>query len=156
MTVRDSSPAITPFHQFNAELEKRHPENDVAGALISTQDLFLAASPFAFSTVKKKPAAAPKRSSLRFAVLSQEDERDRMAETERGKSPTPSAERVPLKVRNSLVSFRSSPGKGSQESWKHYSPSRPRTSELPQLDFATSTADLSFADQFLRNLDELT
>jgi hypothetical protein len=152
--MRASSPAITPFHAFNAELDKSHPEQDPAGLLISTQDLFLAASPFAFSTARKKPAAPPKRSSLRFAVLSQEEERDGTADAPRDKSPTPSGERVPFKVRNSMVSFKLASPKGSQESWKR-SLSRPRTSELPQLDFAPSTGDMSFADQFLRNLDEL-
>jgi hypothetical protein len=153
--MREGSPAITPFHTFNAKLDKNDAERDPASVPISTQDLFLAASPFAFSTVKKKPAAPPKRSSLRFAVLSQEEERGGLATSERAKSPTPFSDRIPLKIRNSMVSFKIASPKGSQESWRQ-APSRPRTSELPLLDYAPSTGDMSFADQFLRNLDDFT
>ncbi|KAF2798664.1 hypothetical protein K505DRAFT_97696 [Melanomma pulvis-pyrius CBS 109.77] len=166
---RELSPVITPFHTFNVELDKRHPfppESVLRGPPLSTQDLFTAASPFAFSTVKKKSTRS-QRSSLRFAVLSNEG--DEHADHENGaRSPTPSAERIPLKDRNSKVSFRDSTvngsEKGSQDSLLQYQMSRTskRDVELPLLDFHTSlddigpNGDLEFTDRFLRNLDGIT
>jgi hypothetical protein len=144
--IGSPAPVITPFHAFNANLDKTHVDSDVSGPPISTQDLFLEASPFAFSTVKKKPVA-PKRSSLRFTVLSNSEEQH---EGDIRKTPTPSAERVPLKDRNSLVSFRAASEKDSQKSPQSSPIRRSTTVELSPGAF---DGDLSFADRFLRNLD---
>ena len=157
---REPSPVITPFHTFNAELDRRHPdppESALQGPPISTQDLWIAASPFAFSTVKKKNAR-PLRSGLRFAVHSNKgDERENGV-----RSPTPSIERVPLKDRNYKVAFRSTPEKGSQDSLLRSSRRSTKDVELSLLDFRASldsmgpNGDLEFTDRFLRNLDNLT
>ncbi|KAJ4361623.1 inositol polyphosphate kinase kcs1 [Ascochyta clinopodiicola] len=91
------SPAITPLSVFNAHLDESF--GDLAGGsvyrepLVSTQDLFNAASPFAFSTVKKG-GERPRRGSLRFALAA------KFTESTTAKSPTPSAGRVPLKQKN--------------------------------------------------------
>jgi hypothetical protein len=170
---REPSPVITPFHTFNAELDKRHPippDSVFRGPPLSTQDLFAAASPFAFSTMKKK-SVRPQRSILRFSVLSNgKDEHDDGA-----RSPTPSAERMPLKDRNYKVSFKNSPFHGSQTSVngsqteKASQESMLQTQKptridvgLPLLDFHPSlddlgpNGDLEFTDRFLRNLDGIT
>ncbi|KAF2638136.1 hypothetical protein P280DRAFT_91872 [Massarina eburnea CBS 473.64] len=50
--IGSHAPAFTSFSAFNAELEKEHPPDTATEeALLNTQDLFAAASPFAFSTV---------------------------------------------------------------------------------------------------------
>jgi hypothetical protein len=151
--------AITPFRDFNAELDRRHPiESAIRGPPMSTQDLFAAASPFPLSTVKKRTGPA-KRSSLRFAVLTNEP-RDMRADTESGnKSPTPSAERIPLKERNSYIFVKGAMNgsqKGSQESALN-SPARARKDlELLQLDFRTSLdGELNFTERFLDHLEGL-
>ncbi|KAF2870013.1 hypothetical protein BDV95DRAFT_497943 [Massariosphaeria phaeospora] len=158
----DQSPAITPFHTFNTEVDKRYPSDSLVGIEpISTQDLFTAATPFTFSTVKKK-SVRPQRSNLRFAVLSHEALEEAADEKNTVKSPTPSAERVPLKERNSKLPFRSTASeKGSQE--PSFAPHiSSKNMELPQLDFHTSLDDvgsnreLAFTDRFLRNLDSMT
>ncbi|KAF2656554.1 hypothetical protein K491DRAFT_715317 [Lophiostoma macrostomum CBS 122681] len=156
---REDRVAITPFRDFNAELDRRNPtESAFRAPPMSTQDLFAAASPFALSTAKKKTVPA-KRSSLRFAVLSNET-REMRADTETGKkSPTPSAERIPLKERNSYISFKAvadGPQKRSQNS-PLGSPVRAKQSlELLQLDLRTSLDDeLNFTERFLDHLDGL-
>ncbi|ORY06507.1 hypothetical protein BCR34DRAFT_604183 [Clohesyomyces aquaticus] len=143
--AREASPAITPFHAFNKELDERQPtlpqESVLRGPPMSTQDLFNAASPFAFSTVKKPRRQL--RSSLRFAVLPSEDQSNHEADlTNDPKSPTPSAERIPLKERNSHLSPLKWGGKGSQESiLKARRLSSSGVLELPNLDFHTSLDD---------------
>ena len=170
---RESNPIITPFHTFNAELDKRHPnppDSVFHGPPLSTQDLFAAASPFAFSTMKKK-SVRPQRSTMKFSNPS--NKRDKQADGAR--SPTPSAERIPLKDRNYRVSFSNTPLHGSQTSingsqaGKTYQESMLQTPKptridvgLPLLNFHPlldnlgTNGDLEFTDRLLRNLDGIT
>jgi hypothetical protein len=79
--VSGDSAAIVPFHALNEEVDDYEPEmmpTISPERHMSTQDLFKTASPFAFSTVKKKP----QRSSLRFAVITEEG--DSFADQENG------------------------------------------------------------------------
>ncbi|KAJ4986949.1 hypothetical protein SVAN01_07627 [Stagonosporopsis vannaccii] len=149
------SPAITPLSVFNARTDRSF--IDLAGdsvshgPSISTQDLFEAASPFAFSTVKKKSQHL-QRSSLRFALAS------RLGESTTAKSPSPSAERVPLKEKNTPTMWSFTDDKSLCAS-KLTSQSPKRNSnnnELPLLDFHTSLdfgPSADFTDCFLRGLD---
>jgi hypothetical protein len=153
------SPAITPLSVFNARLDDSL--GDMSGAsvlhapFVSTQDLFNAASPFAFSTVKKKSERS-RRSSVRFTMAS------RFAGSVMAKSPTPSAERVPLKEKNISTLWNFTHDKSSVNSPKLTSQSPRRNTndvELPQLDFHTSlddfgpNADIHFTDCFLKGLN---
>ncbi|KAF2686539.1 hypothetical protein K458DRAFT_199295 [Lentithecium fluviatile CBS 122367] len=158
----EPSLAFTPFSAFNAKLDRAHPENTIAKDIpISTQELFSAASPFAFSTVKKKPMR-PQGSSLRFAVFPSGDQDGNIDRIKGARSPTPS-ERLPLKAKNSKVSFRSTTSeKGSQDSSLLEPKLTKQDVDLPQLDFRTSSddlgpnGDLEFTDRFLRNLKGIT
>jgi hypothetical protein len=154
------SPAITPLSVFRPQLEQAHPLTSVLrGPPLSTQDLFAAASPFAFSTVKKKPEA-PHRSNLRMSILSfdGQDERDTNASP---RSPSRS-DRIPLKEKNSVPSpWRFSFEKEPRDSQKSVKSRRSISDvELPQLDFQTSLDDygphgsLHFADRLLRNFND--
>jgi hypothetical protein len=153
--VEGPSLAFTPFSEFNAELDKRHPRERISQEVpISTQELLLAASPFAFSTIKKPPR--PQGSSLRFTVFPSGDQSEHGDHVNGAKSPTPS-ERIPLRARNSQLPSQSTVSeKGSQE---HPSLLEPK---LPQLDFRTSlddlgpNGDLEFTDRFVRNLKGMT
>ncbi|XPS98040.1 hypothetical protein M3J09_007254 [Ascochyta lentis] len=150
------SPAITPLSVFNAHLDD--PVGDLFGASahcgppVSTQDLFNAASPFAFSTVKKK-SERPRRTSLRFAMAS------KFTESTTAKSPTPAVERVPLKEKNTPTPWDFTQEKSSLCSPKLTWQSPQRTAndgKLPQLDFHTSLdfgPNADFTDCFLRGLD---
>ncbi|KAF2267117.1 hypothetical protein CC78DRAFT_105014 [Lojkania enalia] len=148
--LREPSPTTTPFHTFNAKLDIMHgaPKSVSWGPSMSTQDLFTAASPFSFSTVKKKKSLL--RSSLGFTVLPTED--DRQADGNAVKSSTPSAERIPLKDRNSsmLVSADTdNVGKGSQESLLHTTET---PSKIPEASKGRSYATLNNLD-FTVSLD---
>ena len=165
------SQAFTPFHKFNAALEEDYPPEPTMPDLpISTQDLFAAVSPFGFSTVKK--SARPPASNLRFSVFAspgQDTPSHGGGPPNRAKSPTPS-ERIPLKAKNSRVSFvgtqserGSQSEKGSQESITPRPLKAPlMQAEVPQLDFHTSldvlrrNSELNFTDRFLLNLEDLT
>jgi hypothetical protein len=155
-----SSPAITPLSVFSAQQDKTHPDGSVLrGPPISTQDLFGAASPYSFSTVKKKPEG-PQRSTLRFSFLAG----DPVPNDATTKSPTPSTDRIPLKDKNTTTSFWSlvteKASQGSQKSLGNRSRRSVNDIELPQLDFHTSlddfgpNGDLHFTDRFLRNIDD--
>ncbi|KAF1946099.1 hypothetical protein EJ02DRAFT_450874 [Clathrospora elynae] len=157
------SPAITPLSVFGARLDKTLPNTSaLRGPPISTQDLFGAASPFAFSTVKKKPEDPP-QSNLKFAFMSN-DHDDLRANGTTARSPTPSADRIPLKAKNTATSFWSFvTDKASQASQKSLVDRSRRSfddGELPQSDFATPLDDfgpiggLLFTDRFLRNIDD--
>ncbi|KAH6614978.1 hypothetical protein C7974DRAFT_56893 [Boeremia exigua] len=149
------SPAITPLSVFNVRTDISF--NDLAvesvlhDAPISTQDLFDAASPFAFSTVKKK--SQPRRTSLRFALTS------KLNESTTANSPTPFSERRPLMEKNTRVMWSSNHEKSSLHPAKLASQSPKRTSndvELPQLDFHTSLdfgPNTDFTDCFLKGLE---
>jgi hypothetical protein len=149
------SPAITPLSVFNARTDLSF--NDLAGnnALdappISTQDLFNAASPFAFSTVKKK-SQRPRRTSMRFALTN-------LNESVTAKSPNPLAERVPFKEKHTSTMWSLTHEKSSMNSSKPTSQSPQRTTddvELPQLDFHTSLdfgPNADFTDYFLKGLN---
>lgn len=164
--LSDPSAAITPLSGFDGQLDKVLPDASVLrGPPISTQDLFGATSPFAFSTAKKKPEI-PQRSSLRFALLHTDDEQSKTYAAH-AKSPTPSAERVPLKDKNTTTAFWSFvTEKASQASQASQESSVGRTRRsiggvgLPQLDFHTSlddlgpNGDLHYTDRFLRTLDD--
>ncbi|KAH7114334.1 hypothetical protein B0J11DRAFT_133491 [Dendryphion nanum] len=150
---RPSSPEVTPFRKFNAQLETDamvDAENN-QDLPMSTQDLLNLASPFAFSAIKRC-SVLPKRSSLRFAVHSNH-EGERHADHVNGKkSPTSSTERVPLKDRNGHISLkRTTTGseKGSQES---PNPSQPYGTQEVDLQ-ASLDSDLDFTNQFLANLE---
>jgi hypothetical protein len=159
--LAEPSPAITPLSVFRPQLEQANALTSVLrGPPLSTQDLFAAASPFAVSTVKKKPEA-PRRTNLRMSMMSfnSQDERDTNASSRSPSYP----DRIPLKEKNTVPSPWSfsfeKELRNSQESFK-----RTRRSisdvELPQLDFQTSLDDygphgsLHFADRLLRNFDE--
>lgn len=65
----DLSPAITPYSLYRPQLGQSQVANkEHLGPPISTQDLFAAASPFAFSTIKKK-AEPSQHSNLRVSTL---------------------------------------------------------------------------------------
>jgi hypothetical protein len=155
------SPAITPMSVFSAHEDNTQPNRSVLrGPPISTQDLFGAASPFAFSTVKKKPEGS-QRSSLRFSFLPC-DGGDSMLNDATTKSPTPSApDRIPLKDKNTTTfwSFEKA-SQGSQKSLGDILRRSVNDIELPQLDFHTSLDDfgpngnLHFTDRFLRNIED--
>ena len=147
------SPAITPLSVFNAHTDVSFGDlagdSALHGPSVSTQDLFAAASPFAFSTVKKK-SERPRRTSLRFALTSN------FSESLTAECPTPSAERVPLKEKNTTMSWSFTHDKSSQEPSKGASQHTTHDIGLPQLDFNTSlefgpTTD--FTDCFLRGLN---
>lgn len=150
------SPAITPLSVFNARTDLSFSDlagNSVLdGPTISTQDLFNAASPFAFSTVKKK-SQRPRRASLRFALTS------KLNESMTAKSLTALAERVPLKEKNTSTMWSFTHEKSSINSPKPTSQSPQRTTndvELPQLDFHTSLdfgPNADFTDYFLKGLN---
>jgi hypothetical protein len=149
------SPAITPLSVFNARTDLSFSDlagNSVLdGPPISTQDLFNAASPFAFSTVKKK-SQRPRRSSMLFALT-------KLNENMVVTSPTPLAERVPLKEKNTSTMWSFAHEKLSTNSPKSTSQSLQRITndvELPQLDFHTSLdfgPNADFTDYFLKGLN---
>jgi inositol-hexakisphosphate kinase len=156
-----ASAAVTPFSAFTVQRdEPLAPETILQAPPISTQDLFGAASPFAFSTVKKKPEEA-QRSNLRFALSPSDGvlKADAVA-----KSPTPTAERIPLKNKDNMTSFWSfTTDKASQEihgSFGDMSKGALNDVGFPALDIDTSLGDfgptgsLDFTDRFLRNLDD--
>ncbi|KAI8936412.1 hypothetical protein NX059_006820 [Plenodomus lindquistii] len=156
------SPAITPLSVFGSRLDNGFSNDSVLrGPPISTQDLFGAASPFPFSTIKKQPSAPP-QSGLRFGIAVPHDH-DPKADNVSVKSPTPSAERIPLKVKGNTPSLwgivNDKFSQASQDSLVDRSRKSVHDVELPQLDFHTSLDDfesnggLHFTDRFLHNLD---
>lgn len=151
----EDNPAFTPFHAFNKELNEIHPPDSIPSDMqISTQDLFTAASPFAFSTNKKKSTKS-QRSSLRFAVFPSGNGPGYADQENGAKSPTPT-ERIPLKERNSKVSFRSTLSEkgGSQDSTGQEPKPTVQDVEVPQLELSFGpTGSFDFADRFLRTLN---
>jgi hypothetical protein len=151
-----SSPAMTPFSVFKSHLgQPQVSDSKIRGPPVSTQDLFAAASPFAFSTIKKK-AEVPHPSNLRVAAMPL-DGYDVRREVIRL-----SDDRIPLKEKNTaLGAWSFAFEKGSQTSQTSLkSPARRSASdfETPQLDSNTSLEDcgpdgsLNFADR-LQPLD---
>lgn len=147
------SPAITPLSVFDARTDDSFGElagdSVLRGPPISTQELFNAASPFAFSTVKKKSQRL-RRTSLRFAFTSG------LTESASANSPRAYAQRVPLKEKNTSTtrgfSRETSSPKPSSRSPKHTT----NDVELPQLDFHTSLdfgPKTDFTDFFLTSLN---
>ncbi|KAF2018842.1 hypothetical protein BU24DRAFT_405590 [Aaosphaeria arxii CBS 175.79] len=171
------SPSVTPFHVFHARLDRHDAVDEMHDVPMSTQEMFEAASPFTFSTIKKKSVMS-RHSNLRFTVHPA-DGRDapqtshsQQRITSSTTPPIPSAERIPLKERNSRLSFQSIinlSDKGSQESVSRLSPftmmlpltdgsggdSRPI--ELPQLNFHDSMEGegLDFTNGLLQNLEAM-
>ncbi|KAH4047245.1 hypothetical protein HBI56_142930 [Parastagonospora nodorum] len=153
------SPAITPLSVFRPQLEQAHPLASVPrGPPLSTQDLFAAASPFAFSTIKKK-SDAPQHSNLRMSLTSFSDPDEH---TSYASQQSPSySDRIPLKEKNVAPSpWKLSFEKARQNSQHSYKGDKKRSVgdvELPQLDFRTSlddygsTGSFRFADRLLRN-----
>ncbi|KAF1923936.1 uncharacterized protein M421DRAFT_301584 [Didymella exigua CBS 183.55] len=149
------SPAITPLSVFNAHTDLSFSglagSNVSDGPPISTQDLFDAASPFAFSTAKKK-SQRPRRTSMRFALT-------KLTESTTVLSPTPLIERVPLKEKNTSTTWSVAHERSSMNSLKAAPQSPQRTTndvELPQLDFHTSLdfgPNADFTDYFLKDLN---
>jgi hypothetical protein len=162
----EASPAITPLSVFNTSLKNACLDDSVLrGAPLSTQDLFTAASPFAFSTIEKK-RANPLQNSLRSALAVGRTQ-GTSAEKTTAPSPTPSAERLPLKDKNAPSLASLACGKTSQTSQLSQtrlveSPSRGVLGglELPELDLHTSLddfgpeGDVHFTDRFLAGLGE--
>ncbi|KAI4641819.1 hypothetical protein J4E93_007918 [Alternaria ventricosa] len=159
--IAAASAAVTPLSAFTVQRdEPLAPETILQAPPISTQDLFGAASPFAFSTVKKKPEET-QRSNLRFAFSPSDGvlRADAVA-----KSPTPTAERVPLKNKDNITSFWSfTTDKASQISHGSFGDrSKGVLNEVgfPALNIDTSLGDfgptgsLDFTDRFLRNIDD--
>jgi hypothetical protein len=156
-----ASAAVTPLSAFTVQRdEPLAPETVLQAPPISTQDLFGAASPFAFSTVKKK-AEEPQRSNLRFALSPSDGVRKADAVA---KSPTPTAERIPLKEKNTMASFWSfttdKASQGSQGSVNVKSKGTLNSFGFPALNIDTSLGDfgptgsLDFTDGFVRNIDD--
>ncbi|KAI4695712.1 hypothetical protein J4E81_006040 [Alternaria sp. BMP 2799] len=156
-----ASAAVTPLSAFTVQRdEPLAPETILQAPPISTQDLFGAASPFAFSTVKKKPEET-QRSNLRFAFSSSDGV---LGADAVAKSPTPTAERVPLKNKDNITSFWSfTTDKASQISHGSFGDrSKGVLNEVgfPALNIDTSLGDfgptgsLDFTDRFLRNIDD--
>jgi hypothetical protein len=156
----EPSPAITPLSVFRPQLEQAHPLASVLrGPLLSTQDLFAAASPFAFSTVKKKPEA-PQHSNLRMSLVSFDGH-----DVSNISPQSPSySDRIPLKEKNAVpspwrFSFERQPRK-SPDSFRGSARRSISDVELPQLDFHTSldeygpTGSLHFADHLLRTMND--
>jgi hypothetical protein len=125
---------------------------------MSTQELFAATSPYDFSATK---SALSRRSNLRFSVLSHQEHTMRDDNESGKKNSTPSAERIPLKDRNSRMVFRGANGseKGSQESPGHPPLHSEKKVELPRVSFEASLdGSLGFTDGFLPevNMDSVT
>jgi hypothetical protein len=150
----ESTPAITPFSVFKSQMgQPQVSDSGIQGPPVSTQDLFAAASPFTFSTVKKK-AEAPPPSNLRVALMPSD------GSDVRREALRPSDDRIPLKEKNTALSAWSFAfEKGSQTSQTSLrSPARHSASdfETPQLDSNTSLegygtdGSLNFADRLLR------
>lgn len=149
------SPAITPLSVFDARTDLSF--GDLAGTSlldgppISTQDLFDAASPFAFSTVKKK-SQRPRRTSMRFPLTN-------LNESVAVRSPTPLVERIPPQEKNTSTMWTCTHEKSSVDFFKPMSQSPQRTIngvELPQMDFHTSLdfgPNADFTDYFLEGLN---
>lgn len=154
---------MTPLSVFSTRLDAAFSHGSMLrGAPISTQDLFGAASPFAFSTIKKKPTA-PFQSGLRSG-LAVHCAHSSQVEPAAAKSPRPSGERIPLKAKGnttpSLWGFvHDNMSQASQESLVDRTKKCVNDVELPQLDLPTSLDDLeanggrTFTDGFLRNLE---
>lgn len=159
------SPAFTPFHRFNATLGEDSPlQSTMKDIPISTQDLFAAVSPFGYSTIKK--SSRHTASSMRISVFAN-NEQDTPSHNDRDrrhKSPTPS-QRIPLKAKNTAVSFLGSQSEKVSQEAATSQPSKAgmvQGVELPRLDFDTSldelrrNDDLNFTDRFLVNFNEWT
>jgi hypothetical protein len=158
----EPSPAITPLSVFRPQLEQSHPLTSVLrGPPLSTQDLFAAASPFAFSTIKKKPEASQRR-YLRMSLMSFNSHDDHVSNVT-PQSPSYS-DRVPLKEKNVVPSpWRFSFEKELRNSPESFKGSAGRSIgdvELPQLDLDTvledcgPTGSLHLADRLLRKLKD--
>ncbi|PSN72974.1 hypothetical protein BS50DRAFT_174700 [Corynespora cassiicola Philippines] len=162
-----ASPAYTPFRKFNAEFDKKHPPDADAAdnaleAPMSTQELLNAASPLAFSTLKKKVPRPQGGSSLKFAVLSHEEPSEFVVVGTEAKSPTPSNEGVGLKIRNGLPFRSTASEKGSQETMALAASGAAAVREVDeesgrQVEEPTSFHDLEIAEgrvasPFARNL----
>jgi hypothetical protein len=159
----EPSPAMTPMSVFKPQLDQAHAMTSVLrGPMISTQDLFAAASPFAMSTVKKKPAG-PERSNLRMSITSFADQACD-ADDVSSKSLISFRNRIPLAEKNAAPSpwsFGYDKGRrGSQDSPDEHTRRSFGDVELPQLDFHTSldgygtNGSFHFADRILRNFND--
>lgn len=147
-SLPEPSPAMTPFSVFKPQLQSPQPPDSMfRGPAMSTQDLFAAASPFAFSTIKKKTEVLVPNSMkmttttqrIKFAV---HDHTPRSATRKTGQqSPSDKI--------------------AAATPWSHVQREGPSIDmELPQLDFHTSLDDYgqlnssNSADRVLRNLSE--
>ncbi|KAL6706828.1 hypothetical protein ACN47E_005164 [Coniothyrium glycines] len=150
MVLPIPSPGLTPLPGFNNRRDKPvMQENLLQQPQMSTQDLFGAASPFAFSTVKKKPEASQQRSSLQVTSRA-------------GNDAGTITERVPLKDKNVPTAFWASildkASQSSQDLLIGKSKQQVSDVELPQLDFGTSLDDFGsngevhFTDRFLHDV----
>jgi len=155
-----SNAVVTPFSAFTVQRDDPLLNESMAhGPPISTQDLFVAASPFAFSTVKKTTQGGH-GSNLRFA----QSPGDAICQARNAdKSPTPSTDRIPLKDKNTTMSLWSfvseKASQGSQGSLGDKS--RCFTKDgFPQLDVQGAldsfgpNGNLHFTDGFLHNVDD--
>ena len=157
LILPEPSPAITPLAVFSTQLDKSLLNQSVPrGPFMSTQDLFGAASPFAFSTVKKTEGR--RRSGSRLALHPSTDEQSRVNPSPR-KSPAPIADRIPLKAKDistPLWSFVNE--KASQDSFIDRSRQSHRDLESSQrdcpiqVDMFSTDGSSQFTDRFMRRL----
>jgi hypothetical protein len=160
--IPELSPAITPLSVFRPELaQPQQLASAFRGPPMSTQDLFAAASPFAFSTVKKR-ADAPQLSNLRIAIMPLDGHVERNADAS-PRSPPSSPDRIPLKdksVAPSPWSFTFEKGpQGSQGSMRGNARPSLHDIEIPHhesyaaLDEYGLNGSLNFTERLLHNLD---
>lgn len=104
-TLNGPSPAATPLTTSAVPRnETIHNDSVSRGPPISTQDLFGAASPFTFSTVKKKGSGS-QGSDLRLGMGAGDVGASFKLGDAIHNSPTPQTGRIPLKDKNTTTSF---------------------------------------------------
>ena len=142
--IPEPSPSITPISVFRPALEQPHYMPSVLrGPPMSTQDLFAAASPFAFSTVKKKPET--QHGNLRIAMIPFNDQAEKNF-NDSPCSPAASPERTTLKEKNVALSPWSLNFRQSQDSLKARS--------FHDVDVSQNISNhLHFAERLLRGFD---
>ncbi|KAH7414034.1 hypothetical protein DE146DRAFT_762596, partial [Phaeosphaeria sp. MPI-PUGE-AT-0046c] len=161
----EPSPAITPLSVFRPQLDQGHVMTSVLqGPMMSTQDLFAAASPFAMSTIKKKSAVPEGERSYLGTFTTSSTGQDDDASDLSSRSPMSLRNQIQQAEKKAAPSPRSfgydkGPRKSQCSSEEHtrYSIS---DVELPQLDLKTSldgygsNGSVHFADRFLRTFND--
>ncbi|EUC33417.1 hypothetical protein COCCADRAFT_36786 [Bipolaris zeicola 26-R-13] len=158
-TLDAPSPAMTPRIAMTVERNSAMANESVfRGPPISTQDLFGAASPFTFSTAKKKTEES-QRSNSRFSMGRSDVGALKQGDVTNN-SPTPSAGRIPLKDKNTTTSFWSfvseKASQGSQKSVGERSRCSAREREFSGLHLDASVDDFGrhYAAPFVRGIED--